>query len=262
MVSFSEPMKFGVSPWTSGQLLHAWMTPVLKHLEASTNDDYLLASGSSLHDYLVRAAEKEFDVIMIPMHMGLFLIDRFRFKPVVFVRGGATIHLVANVNEPIYSIHDLKGETVSTADPIAITGMMTEDFLKNNKIPVKWRYAGNQWRIVDSLVKGEAKAGSIVGKIDTMSSSKLKDKLRLLHTFPVKLDGLILVSNDVEDERVERLSEMLVNFNPPDGSLIKSIDLITQIELNEWNEIMSPYFSLMQRRVKALHPEYSERVGW
>ena len=262
MVSVSGPKKFGVSPWTSGQLLHAWMNPVLLHLEQSTNKDYQLTSAKSLNDYLVKAANNEFDVIMIPMHMGLFLMDRFRFKPVVFVRGTASIYIVANSNFPIYTLHDLKGMTLSTADPIAITGMMTEKLLNENKIPFQWQYAGNQWNIMDQLLKGEVQAGPIVGKDNFLTHIKFKNKLRLLYTFPIKLDGIMVVHGDVSDRRVEDLAELLVKFIPDEQSMIKSIDLITQVELNEWNQIMSPYFNLMQKRLKGLHPDFSDKVGW
>lgn len=262
MVSFSEPMRFGVSPWTSGQLLHAWMSPVIKHLESGTKNDYQLASGSSLHDYLVRAAKNEFDVIMIPMHMGLFLIEHFEFKPLVFVRGEASIHLVANSEEPIYTVQDLKGVTLATADPIAITGMMTESFLREQKIPSRWKYLGDQWSIVDSLIKGESKAGPIVGKVDTMSNSKLKNKLRLLYTFPVKLDGIMLVNASASDTTVRKFSEVLTRFHSSPDSMIKSIDPISADELDDWKALMSPYFPLMRKRLKALHPEFSKKVGW
>jgi ABC-type phosphate/phosphonate transport system substrate-binding protein len=262
MVSLAAPLKYGVSPWTSGQLLHAWTQPLIKHLEARTGNDYLLASGENLHDYLLKAAKGEFDVIMIPMHMGLFLVDKLKFKPLAIVEAQVAIHLVVNNDSNIFSVWDLNGTTLSTSDPIAISGMMTHRFLQEQNIQITWEFLGNQWRIIDALLKGEASAGPIVGRMDTLTESKLKAALRLLHTFPVKLDGLMIVGPDVSDGEVRKLSDALVSFKSLDTNIIKGIGPFTDADFKKWNDIVSPYFPIMQERLKKLRPTEIEELGW
>ena len=252
----------GVSPWTSGQLLQAWMQPVLKHLERETGYNYQFKSAPSLNDYLVRVVEDEFDLIMIPMHMGLFLKEQFRFKPLMFVRSDVNVMLVTHMDSMYKNLADLNGADIHMADPISIAGFFTEGFLEKNNIVFNKRYFGHHWKLTDGLIKREIAVAPIVNNHIKQKNGKTSDQLNILHLFPEKLDGIMLLPPQAPTSEMKKLQAVLSVFRPSDHSMITKIEPVSKIELQEWHKMMSKYFPKMKSRIKSLHPDFSKKVGW
>lgn len=252
----------GVSPWTSGQLLQAWMAPVLSHVEQGTGDDYHFKSASSLNEYLMKAAQGEFDLVMIPMHMGLFLIEYFDFKPLVFVRSDVNVMLVTHVGTDYHQLSDLNGATISMSDPIAITGFLTEDLLDDANLVYEKRYFGHHWKLTDGLVKRDIAVAPIVSNHYEQRSNTASKKLRVLHRFSKHLDGIMVLPSSAKPAEVKRMQAVLSAFKPAPTSMIKGIDGVTREELKIWRGWMSQYFPRMKNRMTELHPDFAKKAKW
>lgn len=261
--SFGDSNKvLGVSPWTSGQLLQAWMQPVLDHVEQETGYNYQFKSGPNLHGYVVRVVQEEFDLVMIPMHMGLFLVEHFDFKPLVFVRADVNVMLVSHKEAKYEQLSDLNGAEIGIADPISITGFFTEELLKQHYINFNIRYYGHHWKLTDGIIKKDIVVAPIVGNHVKQKSGKTSEQLKIIHLFPENLDGIMLLPPDTPLPEVKKLQAVLAAFEPSDHSMIKRIDAVTKKELDQWRDMMKKYFPEMKRRIKSLHPEFSKKIGW
>lgn len=252
----------GVSPWTSGQLLQAWMQPVLDHVEKETGYNYQFKSAPTLNDYLVRVVDDKFDLIMIPMHMGLFLREEFGFTPIVFVRSEVNVMLVTHKDSMYKQLSDLSGAEISVADPISIAGFFTEELLEKNNIRFNKRYYGHHWKLTDGLIKGDINVAPIVNNHVKQKSGKTSEQLKILHLFPQHLDGIMLLPSLTPLAEIKKLQAVLSAFQPSGHSMIKNVEPVTKKELEKWHQMMSKYFPKMKKRIKSLHPEFSKRVGW
>jgi len=260
--SGADDKTLGVSPWTSGQLLQAWMAPVLSQVEQGTGDDYHFESASSLNEYLVKAAQGEFDLVMIPMHMGLFLIEYFDFKPLVFVRSDVNVMLVTHAGTDYHQLSDLNGATISMSDPIAITGFLTEDLLDGANLVYEKRYSGHHWKLTDGLVKRAISVAPIVSNHYEQRSNTASKKLRVLHRFPQHLDGIMVLPSSAKPADVKRMQAVLSAFKPAPTSMIKGMDSVTREELKIWRAWMSQYFPRMKQRLLELHPDFAKKARW
>ena len=252
----------GVSPWTSGQLLKAWMQPVLEHLEKETGYNYSLKSGASLNEYVVKVAEEDFDLIMIPMHMGLFLTEYFAFTPIVFVRSDINIVLVTHKDGPYQKISDLEGAEIGIADPISIAGFFTEDLLAQRGIKFQKRYFGHHWKLTDGLIKKKITVAPIVNNHFKQRDGKTSEQLKILHSFPLNLDGIILLPPRARLSEVKKIQAVLSAFKPSEHSMINVMEPISEKELIQWKAKMQKYIPKIKSRIQSLHPEFSKKVGW
>jgi len=257
-----ERLRIGVSPWTSGQLLKAWMDPVVNHIEHHGGARYHFASGNSLHEYLIRVAREELDLITIPMHMGLFLVEELGFIPLVFIRADVDVMLVTHSESPYKTLADLNGVQITVADPISITGLITESLLKDKGFEYSVNYLGHHWKLTDALIKRQIQVAPIVGNHVGVNSGKLSKKLRVLHRFPHRLDGLMMVNPKADAKTVKQLREILSSFSPASHSMIKKMDKVTEPELAQWQSWLAPFFPIIKQRMKALDADFAKEMGW
>lgn len=247
------PVKFGISPWTTPQLLQAWAKPVEKALEKQTGVAFQISSSANLQKYLLAAVDGQFEMMQAPMHLGLYLIRHHNFKGVMFSRAKLKLILVTRRALSIDHLGQLKGTSMAVSGPVAIATLVVKEAMVNKLFEAQLVPERNHWQAMESLHQKRTHSAVVVDYLYGRLSSPLKSRLKVLYEFPVILDGLILTPPNSSSEFRANIHNALKNFKPHKSSLLKSFEKITQSELNEWYDVMNAYVASVHRYMEQEH---------
>ena len=82
-----------MTPWTQPELLKVWFKPIKNRVETHYGGVTLLKSASNLKQFIKKPIIGEYDVVQVPVQIGMYLMDIYNFKPVMIVHGRGIIIL-------------------------------------------------------------------------------------------------------------------------------------------------------------------------
>jgi len=127
-----EFLKFGLFPYVSPAKLVEHHGAFIKYLESRTGRQIQLITSPDFDTFLKRTKAKEFDVILTAPHFG-----RFAERHDGYQRIAMTTHNVQGVylvrpDSTIKSIADLKGKSITIAEPTSIVYRLAERQLRDD----------------------------------------------------------------------------------------------------------------------------------
>lgn len=248
-----ETVKFGISPWTTPQLLQAWAKPVEQAMEKQTGISYQVASSANLQKYLLDAIQGEFEILQTPMHLGLYLIRHHRFKPVMFARAKLKLLVLTRQNLPIDYLAQLKGTSMAVSGPVAIATLVAKEAIVNQLFEVELVPEKNHWQALEALQKKRTQSALVVDYLFRRLSQPLKSRLKVLYEFPITLDGLLLMPPNSSNEVRADIAEGLMEFTPYKSSLLTQFEKVTEQELAQWFEVMNAYVALVHQHMNQVY---------
>ncbi len=253
-----KPVSFGISPWTTPQLLQAWAKPVEEALEKQTGVAYQISSSANLQKFLLAAVDGQFEVLQAPIHLGLYLMRHHQFKGVMFSRAKLKLILVTRKELSIDHLAQLKGTLMAVSGPVAIATLVVKEAISNKLFEAQLAPERNHWQAMEALHKKRTHSAVVVDYLYGRLSQPLKSRLKVLYEFPVVLDGLVLTPANSSADAQANIRNGLKDFKPHKSSLLKGFEVITQQELNEWYEVMNAYVASVHRHMEQKY--FSKRV--
>ena len=243
----AEPIKFGISPWTSPHLLQAWAKPVEEALEKQTGVSYQISSAANLQKYLLAAVEGQYEILQTPMHLGLYLVRYHNFKPLVFARAKLKLMVLTRQELSIEGLAQLKGTSMAVSGPLAMATFVAQEAIVNKLFNVNLVPERNHWKAMEALQKKRMQSAVVGNYLYARLSPPLKSRLKVLYEFPIELDGLLLVSPGSSPKHLDSITSGLLGFEPHKSSLLTRFEKVTEKELNGWFDIMNTYVNLVNR---------------
>jgi hypothetical protein len=258
-----DSVTLGVSPWTSPQLLHAWIEPMRARLEQQTGQLFTIKSSNDLESYLIDNIEGKFTASQMPLHMSLYLIRYHQFKPVLIARAGVRTYILTLANSGINSLQalqELHHEPYLLPDPISIVGFMTKEALPGKPLS-SYQHSKNHWLVLNHLLNKNIKAGSVLSPMYDGLTESIKKQFKVIYESPLEFDGMYLMPPESSPKERIKVFNTLNGFKPDTKSIVKKIEPISDKELAYWFKVMGKYGDQIHEYMKAKYPNDSRFNG-
>ena len=244
------PVKLGVSPWSNPQLLYAWIEPMRAELESQTGYAFSVSSAANHEQYLIANIEDKFNVAQVPMHMSLYLIRYHQFIPVLFARAELRTYILTAADSGINTLSELNEYEYLLPDPLAVVSFMTKEALPNKPLNT-FNHSRNHWSVLNALLDGEYKAGSVLSPMYDGLSPAMKNKFKVLYRSAYNFDGVYLMSPRSTVESRENVFKILNGFEPQTKSIIKKLEPVTEKEMQYWFATMGHYADMIHQHFES-----------
>ncbi len=242
-----QPVMFGFSPWTTPELLQAWGKPIETSLEKHTGIPFQITSSASLQKYLLAGINGQFEVMQCPMHLGLYLVRYHGFKVALFARAKRKMLLVTRKSAGIDHLSQLKNTQMAVTDPIAISTLMAAEAMGKQLFQARLVNEKDHWQAVEALQQGRVQSATVIDYLYMGLSAPLKDKLKVLHHYPMVLDGLVITPASKGEAWRKKVANSLIGFKPHKTSLISGFASAEEGEIKDWFEKMNSYVKSVNR---------------
>lgn len=126
------PWQMGVLPYLSGERLFENFLPMKDYLEAELGRRIVLTTAPDFKTYVQRAARGDYDIYQTAPHFALLAETKHGFRRVSRFARELDGDVIVRRDGPVRRVEDLRGRTVITPDPLAITSMLGEQLLKEH----------------------------------------------------------------------------------------------------------------------------------
>ncbi len=242
-----QPVMFGFSPWTTPELLQAWGKPIEASLEKHTGIPFQITSSASLQKYLLAGINGQFEVMQCPMHLGLYLVRYHGFKVALFARAKRKMLVVTRKSAGIDHLSQLKNTQMAVTDPIAISTLMAAEAMGKQLFQARLVNEKDHWQAVEALQQGRVQSATVIDYLYMGLSAPLKDKLKVLHHYPMVLDGLVITPASKGEAWRKKVANSLIGFKPHKTSLISGFASAEEGEIKDWFEKMNSYVESVNR---------------
>lgn len=236
----------GIPPWTEKSHLLQWSTPAIEFVEQQSNVKIKPTSSHDLHGYFSRAAQHEYDVLVAPLHLALFLIRHYQYSPVMILRNNARQLIVTPKGTNIESLDDLTSGSIWV--PHALTGgsLVTKRLLKDRSMRLHIHHAHDHWEVLNHLMSGKAKVGTVINTVLAKLDEPSQQQLNVIYRHPIPWEAMVITPTS-KQETVLAIFEPLSGKTPDiDRQVVRSFEAVTEKALAELFEKMAPYLLDME----------------
>ncbi len=183
-----RPIRIGLFPFHSPQHLVIYYDSLRRHFEKALQLPVQLETAPSVEDYTSRAIRGDYDVALIPAHLGRLLQVDYQWQPLARYMPDNTVYLITRKQDAIKEPSDLKGKVIATHDRNLLMSLAAQRWLKERGVmesDIDWLETGGLASSVYSVITGQA-----VAAVATLSSLSLTRQAEL-----DQLDILVEVGN-------------------------------------------------------------------
>jgi ABC-type phosphate/phosphonate transport system substrate-binding protein len=184
----TRPIRIGLFPFHSPQHLVTYYDSLRRHFEKALQLPVQLETAPSVEDYTSRAIRGDYDVALIPAHLGRQLQVDYRWQPLARYMPDNTVYLITRKQDAIKEPSGLKGKVIATHDRSLLMSLAAQRWLRERGVmesDIDWLETGGLASSVYAVVTGQA-----VAAVATLSSLSLTRQAEL-----DQLDILVEVGN-------------------------------------------------------------------
>ena len=183
-----RPIRIGLFPFHSPQHLVTYYDSLRRHFEKALQLPVQLETAPSVEDYTSRAIRGDYDVALIPAHLGRLLQVDYQWRPLARYMPDNTVYLITRKQDAIREPSELKGKVIATHDRNLLMSLAAQRWLKERGVmegDIDWLETGGLASSVYAVITGQA-----VAAVATLSSLSLTRQAEL-----DQLDILVEVGN-------------------------------------------------------------------
>jgi phosphonate transport system substrate-binding protein len=176
-------IRIGLFPFYSPQQLIAQKEPFRRHLALAIEGKVHMETAPSLDMFMNRVAKGEYDLVLLPSHLGRLIQQDFRWRPLCKYIPDMTVYLVTRKHGGIRSADSLKGKVIATHDRALLLSLVAAEWLRRQGIPehdMSWLETGGLVNSVYSVITGEADAAVASSSTLALLPQAELDQLRVL----------------------------------------------------------------------------------
>jgi len=211
----SKPLRIGVLPIVSPRLLLKNYENVRLYLERELGQSLELGTGTSFGDFHRQAMAGEFDVIVTASHLARVGQLEKAWRPLAKYKTPNRAILLVSKIPTIKTVEDLRGKTVTSADPLALIGMQGRQWLLEQGLKLNRDYHYTDSASFTSAAYAVAHQQAALAMISPSSYTQLpealKSETRIFQMLP-ELPGLIWLINPKSSIDPARLKRLLLGF--------------------------------------------------
>lgn len=233
----SLDVHIGIIPWSSAEYSHVWSSEIKKHLSKHCiNSTY--GSASDFEAFIEKTINREFDLFIVPPHIGSYLILDHGLHILSIERWDVRILILSLRESDIVSLKDLAGKTIALPDRLSLVSVVTKPLLTSYGATIRYRSHHNA--VFRNLMKREIQAAVVLSPIYDSMETVTQDRVRIVQSISIPLDGVLLSKKSYDDEATQRVFKALMKF---DNSQLRYKEL-----WQTWNPIDAD-------KIKGLHSE-------
>lgn len=224
-----KELVLGVLPVISTQKLIARFGPLADYLSEQLSRKVRIETAPNFQIFMDRTnKEKRYDFIVTAPHFYYLAQRRAGYKVIVRVAApNMKVVIVVPKDSKIKTIHDLKGKTLSTADPLALSTLMVKEHLKqaglNTDNDVSFVNTPTHTSALFSALKGITDAGSLMDIPYKRAKKDVKQKLSVLAVTKGVVHMPFAVSASLSPTMIKKVTGILtqMKFNKKGKVLLK-----------------------------------------
>jgi phosphonate transport system substrate-binding protein len=206
-----KTLRIGVLPTLSPRLLLKNYEYVRMYLARELQQRMELGTGTSFTDFHRQVMADEYDVILTGAHLARLAQREKGWIPLATYKTPNRAILLVGNDSPIHGVEDLRGKTVTSADPLALVGMQGRQWLLENGLKPSRDYRFIDSPSFTSAAHAVAQQQAALAIISPSSYKQLPESLkhdtRVLQTLPELPAVMWLVhpKSGVDPARLKRL---------------------------------------------------------
>lgn len=210
------PLQVGVIPNLSARVLIEQNQPLRVYLERRLGRPVAIVTAPDFRSFHERTLAGAYDVAITPAHMARVAQLDARHTPLVAYAPGIDCIIVTIRESPIATVGDLRGKTLTFANPLSLVAMHGRQWLSEKGLRHGVDYLSNRVRSEDSvasmLLRGESAAALLSGGELRSISQGQRDQLRILAPFGSVKAFIVLASPRLEDSHIQQLRSAFLEF--------------------------------------------------
>lgn len=211
----TKPLRIGVLPIVSPRLLLKNYESLRLYLVRELRQPVELGTGTGFADFHRQTMAGEYDVIVTASHLARVAQLEKGWVPLVKYKTPNRAVLLVSTKTKINSVEDLRGKTFSSADPLALIGMQSRQWLLERGLKVNRDYQYIDSATFTSAAYAVAQQQVAMAMITPSSYTQLpetvKNETRIFQTLP-ELPGLIWLIHPKSRLDPARLKHLLLGF--------------------------------------------------
>ncbi|NVK38418.1 MAG: PhnD/SsuA/transferrin family substrate-binding protein [Gammaproteobacteria bacterium] len=208
-VSYTQ-VRFGIVPWSSAEFNLIWSNKVKAHLyNHCIRGEF--SSAPDFERFIEKSINHEFDVAIVPPHIGSFLVIEYGMPVIAIDNWDAKIILLTQKTSSIQTISDLDKIKISLPDPLSYVSMWTRSALQASSPNMNFHGSNNH--ALQQLLDNKVQAAVLVSPVFNHLKPFLKDKIRVAHTFEAPLNGLMVNTNNLDHKLTQNIFDALQSFD-------------------------------------------------
>ena len=251
---YYSALSAGVIPWTDSKLQMSWFSPVKKAIKNSFHDSIQVKSAKDIRQLVVLAIEGEFDVVQVPVHIGMYLIDHYQFRPIVILNGEPTsvaqVVLVTSTNSNIHSLTQAAEFSLALGSPLTLTNQIAISWFKKEGLIPTVHFLPNQMHVLQGVIKDKYQSGAIIsGMYDTLTPV-LKNNLKLIKRSQVHISGLLVARPGYDLERQDKLRAIFLNASITNAGFLQSVLPANEEWMKKLRTMLAPFYSEITNEIE------------
>lgn len=210
------PLQMGVLPYLSSERLFGIFLPMKEYLETRLERRIVLTTAPDFRTYVQRAARGDYDIYQTAPHLAMLAEVEHGYRRVSRFSRQLDVHVVVRRSGPVRRLEDLRGRTVISADPLAITSLLGEEMLRDHGLrPVHGyrlvRTASHNNALL-TVYRNEADATFTGGAVFEQLPPEIKRELRILASTRTVPHMMIMAHRRMPAADYDRLKRALLMF--------------------------------------------------
>ncbi len=203
----------GLLPLASSNAVQLWAN--LFREEGANDSAYLeFKSSASYESFIVDAISGKFDLLIAPAHIAYYLREQGRLNMIAFDKKDVESVIFVREKSAFFSLSDIANEIIVAPDPLSIVSVQADIFMKNKMgVNRSFNYMGRHNHVFSEVITGRAAAGVIAVNILNIVEEQVGTKMRVIQTFSPKSHLMMLVREDIDQEKLARAQKMVSYAN-------------------------------------------------
>lgn len=211
-----RPLQMGLLPYLSSERLFRNYLPVKQYLEAQLGRSVIMITAPDFKTYLQRAAQGDYDIYHTAPHFALLAEKAHGYRRLARFNRELSANLVVRTDSRIQQISDLRGATVISPDPLAITSMLGEKLLEDNGLHASRDYtllrSSSHNNALWTVYRGRADAAFTSQAVFEHLSPSMRRALRVLsHTREVP-HMMLMANTRLSESEYAQIKKTLLAF--------------------------------------------------
>lgn len=227
-----DTLVFGFLPILSTERLVKRFSPLVDYLSRQTQLDIRMETAPDFAEFIQRTQHaRRYDILFTAPHFFYLAEHRRGYRALVRVeRSGMRAVVVAPVNSTIHSLRDLRGHSMATTGPLALSTLLVRDLLVRagldpdrdlRLVPTPSHIAA-----LLSSHQGNTQASAVMRPVFRRVRPQIKDSMRVIASSRPVPHIPLGVAPWVDDATAGRLREVLVAMrsDPAGRSVLEHLD--------------------------------------
>lgn len=218
----ASPLVFGVFPNLTAKQTVEIYRPLASTLEKHLQRPVAIYSARDFKTFVARTRQGEYDILLTAPHLAWLARQDAGYRPLLKYTQPVRGLLVVNVASPFREIAALRGRTIATADPLAISVLAMQAQLSTHGLKRNTDYltasSGTHINAMMQVINGRADAAMLGRHPYNLQSPELRQQLRILAETPSLSSLMYLTHPRLRDAEAQAIRRALLDFAAtPDG---------------------------------------------